>query len=266
MKEKAPWSITTTVRNPDRLRDFLLALRELEGEEWNPASQERYQIILIQNRLYGYGNPQFYNGLSSEQIALIDNLSEPISYEVAKGIFEGKGYEDPSMRGRQSINALKKYGFVTTGEGKVLITPLGRILMDEQSDLGDILFRSFLKWQIPNPDSRAYSTDGTYDIKPFIGTLHLIDSVNRKEKELGRKAKGLSKAEFSVFVPTLVNYSDIDHQANRIIDLRDWMEGKTPQDKEATFNDYARGYAREFLDSDDSQKVDKLLKEALIKS
>lgn len=34
-----PWSLSTTVRNPYRLRGFLAALAELEGEVWNRANQ-----------------------------------------------------------------------------------------------------------------------------------------------------------------------------------------------------------------------------------
>jgi len=57
---KKPWSITTTLRNPDRLRDFLLVLCEIEGVEWNIENQKKYQTLLIKNRVYGYGNSQFY--------------------------------------------------------------------------------------------------------------------------------------------------------------------------------------------------------------
>lgn len=43
-----------------RLRDFLVVLQKLEELEWNRENQERYQILLIQNRVYGYGEQQFY--------------------------------------------------------------------------------------------------------------------------------------------------------------------------------------------------------------
>ena len=59
-----PWSITTTLRNPERLRNFLRVAQQIEGIEWNLETQIKYQILLIQNRLYGYGNAQFYSNLS----------------------------------------------------------------------------------------------------------------------------------------------------------------------------------------------------------
>lgn len=48
------WSITTTVRNPERLRDFLVALKPLENQSWDNVNQENYQKLLIKNRLYGF--------------------------------------------------------------------------------------------------------------------------------------------------------------------------------------------------------------------
>lgn len=49
---KKPWSISTTVRNPERLRDFLAVLKQLEGQEFNKDNQIKYQVLLIQRRLY----------------------------------------------------------------------------------------------------------------------------------------------------------------------------------------------------------------------
>ena len=46
------WSISTTIRNPERLRDFLYILKQLEGLPFNNENQIKYQILLIQNRLY----------------------------------------------------------------------------------------------------------------------------------------------------------------------------------------------------------------------
>jgi len=45
---RKPWSISTTVRNPERLADFLRILKELEGEEFNKDNQVQYQALLIQ--------------------------------------------------------------------------------------------------------------------------------------------------------------------------------------------------------------------------
>ncbi len=41
---KKPWSITTTLRNPDRLRNFLIVFSQLEGEHWNSGTQIKFKI------------------------------------------------------------------------------------------------------------------------------------------------------------------------------------------------------------------------------
>lgn len=57
---KKPWSISTTVRNPERIISFLKVLANFEGEPFDEEKQVEYQIRLIQARLY---QP---NGLSNE--------------------------------------------------------------------------------------------------------------------------------------------------------------------------------------------------------
>jgi hypothetical protein len=126
-----PWSITTTVRNPERMRSFLKVLQTFEGQEWTLENQENYQIALIQNRLYGYGNQQFYNNLPLDKITVLEDLKHEISFEEAKAIFKLKGYEDPAMRGRQSLNPLKKFGFVVFKEKVLFISQLGKYFLTE---------------------------------------------------------------------------------------------------------------------------------------
>jgi len=43
-----PWSISTTVRNPERLRDFLRVLKLLEGK---PYVASGYNLRLVQKQL-----------------------------------------------------------------------------------------------------------------------------------------------------------------------------------------------------------------------
>jgi len=104
-----PWSITTTVRNPERIRDFLAVLQNMEGEVWDDDNQEKFQILLIQHKKYGAGNSQFYNGLTKEQITLMET-PQVIDFADAEEIYRSKNYEGGAMRGRQSFNPLKKMG------------------------------------------------------------------------------------------------------------------------------------------------------------
>ncbi len=255
---KKPWSVTTTLRNPERLRDFLIVLRNIEGEGWNLETQKKYQILLIKYRKYGYGSNQFYNGLSPKQINLINDLNKEISFREAEDIFNTKGYEDPAMRGRQSINPLKKLGLVSIKEGKVCVTDLGHLLLKDDYDLGEMFFRSFIKWQIPNLDNNDYRLVEGYDIKPFIGTLHLINTVNKKTIANGEEPKGISKQEFSLFVPTLVSYKNIEKYADEIIKLRTELKGKNKQEHKRIFEKYKKQFVRNFLACKNTREIEKL--------
>lgn len=257
---KKPWSITTTLRNPERLRNFLIVLKDIEGEEWTPKTQEKYQILLIKHRVYGYGEKQFYNGLPVKQVKLMDNLDKEISFDEAKDIFNSKSYEDPAMRGRQSINPLKKLGLVSIKDGKIFITGLGQSLLKDNYDLGEMFFRSFIKWQIPNTDSNDYKLEDGYDIKPFIGTLHLINAVNQKTTSKGEEPKGVSKQEFSLFGPTLVNYEDIEKYADEILKLRAELKDKSKQEQKRIFDQYKKEFAQQFLLTKKKGAIDQLLK------
>jgi hypothetical protein len=254
-----PWSITTTVRNPERLRNFLVALQPLAGKEWNGSTQEKYQKLLIKNRLYGYGNQQFYTGLPRDIINLVSNLDLEIDDVVVERIVDIKKYRDFDMRGRQSINPLTKLGFVMITNGIVSITGQGQKLIASDKDAGDVFLRAFIKWQIPNPANDDYSSDGNYDIVPFVATLKLISEVNRLEIERGNKGVGISKREFCLFVPTLVRYDSITEQAIKIISFRDLQKGKSSQDRKNIRDEYRLSFAKSFLNSHDQTQINKLL-------
>ena len=254
-----PWSITTTTRNPYRTRDFLKVLKTLEGVEWNLETQIEYQTRLIQERCYGYGISQFYSGLPSNLVQLVDDASRPIPYRVAEEIFQLKNYKDPPMRGRQSANSLKKFGFAIISDGRVHITRLGNQFLEEDHNMQDIFLRVFLKWQIPNPDNKSTFNTEAYNIKPFVGILCLISQVNELEKSYGKEPKGISRDEFCLFAPTLIHHCDIESQTNQIDHLRNMMAGRTKQVQRELWESQKRFYAKSFLQTDDENEITKLL-------
>lgn len=254
------WSISTTVRSPERLRAFLVALQPLVGKEWNRDSQKEYQKLLIKNRLYGYGSQQFYNGLPPDVVATINDVDAEITDTLIDRIIEAKNYQDFSMRGRQSINPLTKFGFAFIDNGILKITELGQKLIASEKDSGDVFLKSFIKWQIPNPASNDYSDDGTYDVVPFVAMLKLIGEVNKLWSDRGNKPVGISKREFCLFVPTLINYRDISRYANEIVKLREAQKGKTKADRKAMRDSYRRSFAVSFLGSSVQKEIDTHLK------
>ncbi|TAH30570.1 MAG: hypothetical protein EAZ06_02610 [Cytophagales bacterium] len=82
-----PWSISTTVRNPERIRSFLSVLKILENQTWDKGTQKKFQVMLIQHKFYGIGEKQFYNGLNLSQTE-IDALETPdiMVYEDAENL------------------------------------------------------------------------------------------------------------------------------------------------------------------------------------
>jgi hypothetical protein len=256
---KKPWSITTTVRNPERLRDFLIVLKELEGEKWDKETQKLFQILLIKNRLYGYGSQQFYNDLDQADIAIFDNLQKDLTFEFAQEVFYKKNYTAPAMRGRQSFNPLKKFGLATIKDNKIKITDLGEMFLREDYDIGEIFFRSLLKWQIPNPLSRDYKKRDGYNLRPLLGTFHLIKRVNEICLEREMKIKGLSKEEFSIFCPALINYKEVERYAKAVIELRELLEGQSKEGQETIKDEYVQNFLREVFEAELPNEMDKLL-------
>jgi hypothetical protein len=218
------WSISTTVRSPERIRTFLKVLKELEGKVWNKETQRRYQILLLYRKAYGINVPEFEKTLTKKHLVWFH--SDTFTYEQAEEILNTKNYEGGGeMRGRQSFNPLEKMGLAYIDiEKKIRITTFGESFLSENYDLGDIFFRSFLKWQYPNPDLNRYSEKDGYNIKPLIATFHLIKKVNELCAEKGVKEKGVSKMEFALFFTTLSNYTKIEETAKKILKFRSEYE------------------------------------------
>lgn len=246
---KRPWSISTTVRNPERLRNFLKTLSELEGTRFDTENQIKYQTLLIKNKLY---KPMTLTRVEEEKFLSDD----PFSFEEAKRIFENQNYEDPPMRGRQSTAPLNKMGLCIARQSAetIQITELGRYFLDPETAMSELFFNHFLKWQLPNPDTNQFTTRNGFAIKPFIGTLHFIKKVNKKWKELGNEPVGISKQEFSLFVPTLINYQNIEDHAGKLVEFR--LESRANPD---SIDELKTNFLRSFLETRDSEVTDRLL-------
>lgn len=254
---KKPWSISTTVRNPERLRDFLSVLKNLEGQPFDSENQIKYQILLIQNKLY---KP---TDLTKVQEEYFDDIEKEMPFTVAKEIFDNQNYEDPAMRGRNSVAPMNKMGLCiakNSAEG-VKITPLGEYFLSEDYDLGKLFFIHFLKWQLPNPASRTFSENDGFNIKPFIGSLHLINEVNKLWAKVGNEPIGISKDEFSLFTPTLIDYKDIKQQTKKLIEYRTGIRSQKDDKSKKKFRDsFRKKFAKSFSGIDKNSEIEQLLK------
>jgi hypothetical protein len=181
---------------------------------------------LLQRKAYGIGVPQFEQTLTDDQINWLH--SDNFSFEQAEEIVNAKNYEGGAeMRGRQSYNPIEKMGLAyLTDENKIVITSFGNYFLANDYDLGNVFFRSFLKWQYPSPDANKYSSNDGYNIKPLIATFHLIKEVNALCSKKESKEKGVSRTEFALFFTTLSNYTKIGDRAKNIIEFRQEYDGK----------------------------------------
>lgn len=213
-----PWSISTTIRNPERLRDFLMVLKTMEGKEFDTKNQIVYQILLIKEKIYKPTN------IPDKYMDYYNNPEKKLNFVIAEEIFNFQQYKDPPMRGRQSVNPLNKLGFsiARQGYGQIKITELGNIFLQENYDLSYIFFKSLLKLQFPNPWSADFSEKDGFNIMPFIATIKLLKKINERSEN-----KGLIKQEFSIFIPTLKSYDQIDEYVDNILNYRKSKNKKT---------------------------------------
>lgn len=207
------WSISTTIRNPERIIGLIKVVNEnLIDEEWNEDTQIRLQTLLIQEKLY---KPL---DLTANEKIIYDDFNSEFSFAEAEAILNRQNYTDPAMRGRTSLSPLKKMGLVKITNKIISITSLGDYLLSDNYDFGYFLFRVFLKWEYRNPSERT--TNSNFNINPFIATLHLINKVNDIARDRNEVVKGISKDEFMIFVQTLTNYTNIDRYAQRLYEYR----------------------------------------------
>jgi len=243
------WSASTTMRNPERTLSFLKTATEIEGEVWNDDTQIKYQVLLIKNRYY---TPTEKN-LPKALFSLIEDYSHILTFDEAAQIFDKKNYVDAAMRGRTSFDPLEKLGLVSLDKDRsglpyVRITKFGRMFLDGKIDLGEMVFISLLKTQFPYPLSNGR---GDYNIKPFIGTLHLIKRVNELCVQNGEKPVGISREEFGIFALSLKHYLAIPTTAEKLLEFRH-KKHSLPTDKErrAYVNAFIADYLSNFQNAE----------------
>jgi hypothetical protein len=225
------WSISTTVRNPERIPEFASAIQPFIGMTWDKQRQVEFMYELIRRRLY---KP---TKLTDAQAELVNDVEREMTTTEAKDIFEAQNYEDPPMRGRTAISPVRDVGLVRL-QPTVQLTDIGKALVDKKITLQDVLLNYGLKWEVPTPGHKTFTAKDGYYIKPFIGTLALISRVNSLWLEKTGDEVGISKEEFNIYGPTLIDYKSIDTYAERIVAGR--LKSKSAQgaaDKLAALNE-----------------------------
>ena len=86
------WSMSTTVREAERILGFLKVAKLMEGETWNDEGQFKFQVLLVQHREYlnDPSNGQTFQKLNAKQIEYLINPELDIPYEIAESIIKSK--------------------------------------------------------------------------------------------------------------------------------------------------------------------------------
>jgi len=214
-----PWSISTTVRSPERLRAFLQVLKLQEGEAWDKEAQKKFHIHLIQQRSPEFLSPQFLSGIGKDLASQMFHPSR-VSHEVAEAVFYAKNYKDTTARPKMAIKPLLRLNLATFVDGKITITLMGKSLMADEG-YSDVWRKCLLKWQLPNSfDSHVFPHKHGYFIKPFVGILKLVAELNRQCRKSGEEENGISWDELAIFGLTLVDYRKINSTAREIVHYR----------------------------------------------
>ena len=250
------WSMSTTVREAERIIGFLQTAVELDGEIWNNENQKKFQILLIKNRQYlnNPDNTQTFSKLNNEQAELLKDKSIAMTYQQAKDIFDTKKYNDPPMRGRQSMSPLTKLGlvYIVGDQKKITVTDVGKKLANGEIDFAEFMLDALLKFQYPNPYDSGFQN---WNTKPFINTLRLIKRVNELCKEQGVKEKGISKQEFGIFALSLKSYDLIEETAKAILKFRKNFESfDNDTDRDNFVSNYIKTYLSDFKNPEDNVK------------
>ena len=99
----------------------------------------------------------------------------------------------------------------------ITISPVGKMLCNNEISFEDFMLDCLLKYQYPNPLESSYKD---WNTKPFINTLRLIKRVNELCIENNMPAKGITKTEFGIFCLSLKSFQHVDFVARKIIEFR----------------------------------------------
>lgn len=176
-----------------------------------------------------------------------------MTYEQARKIFDAKAYNDPPMRGRQSMAPLTKLGlvYIVGNDKKISVTDVGFKLANGEIAFADFMLDALLKFQYPNPYELRFQN---WNTKPFINTLRLIKAVNRKCCERAMKEKGISSIEFGIFTLSMKSYMLVEAVAEKVLSFRKKLEATDDADRAEFVKNFINEYLSDFQNPEKNVK------------
>lgn len=207
------FSINTTIRNPKRNTDFLIAFKKFDGQLMDDNNLYLYLFELVKKGIYQFTNV-------SETIKnKIESDIELTPQEVITAIKDNPQATGLSGRVMTQLRSLKDQGFlIFKKSGKkyyITISKLGNDLIENKIDASIIYTKALIGMHSNNPCRTALLNESI----PFLNTIFVINEVNKKWKELGNEPKGILKHEFATFVLSMKDCNYLEC-ANEIIKYR----------------------------------------------
>lgn len=190
------WTIgSTTVRNPDRLREGLQILNDhFDGQEWNTAQQEKFFDLLRDHGVYEMDEENYGRMTSARK----------------------------QEHARKWISTLNQLGFCfayESSEKPVFIAPAGKALLENPDIEDEVFLRQLLKYQkpcsLPKQNGAAFEN---VSVLPFVVSLKMTHEL-----------AGLSKEEISIFLNTTIRMKDTEEiiqQIKKYRTQRNAIEGR----------------------------------------
>lgn len=208
------FSISTTIRNPQRNMEFLRHFIPYDGEIFDEDLSYQYFFDLIMDGVY------VFTDISESVKKKIADKEKLTPNEVKEAIVNNPQATKEHGRVMTHLRALKDQGFlrfelVKHGVNKIFITTLGKELLDGKIDATLIYTKAMLGMHAHSPIRVKLLNEA----RPFLNMIFVTNEVKRQWTKLGYEAKGILRHEFSAFV---LSMKDCDYQkaANDIIEYR----------------------------------------------
>ncbi len=207
------FSINTTIRNPQRNRDFLIAFKPFSGQVFTADSAYAYLWELIKKGIYQVSD------IPNEIRQKWENDIDLAPSEIRQAIDDNPQATGLYGRTMTHLRSLRDQGFVQFSSAKrnniITITRLGQEIIDNTKDPTIVYTKAMLGMHANSPVRPKILNRS----RPFLNTLFVIEEVNRRWQELGNQPKGILLHEFATFVLSMQN-CDYQCAAENIIAYR----------------------------------------------
>ncbi len=207
------FSINTTIRNPQRNRDFLIAFKPFSGQVFTADSAYAYLWELIKKGIYQVSD------IPNEIRQKWENDIDLAPSEIRQAIDDNPQATGLYGRTMTHLRSLRDQGFVQFSSAKrnniITITRLGQEIIDNTKDPTIVYTKAMLGMHANSPVRPKILNRS----RPFLNTLFVIEEVNRRWQELDNQPKGILLHEFATFVLSMQN-CDYQCAAENIIAYR----------------------------------------------